>query len=229
MVALRFNSPLAHAAPGISREPGPGGQETGGPVLVVSGGARRPERSVGTSAAQPSPGPATSASGLPTDLAAGAPGPDRPSARPAPGAVATIADPAASRTDEDMTHGLATKHRTAHLRRQVRGPELAPETLGAGTPAAADPATPGVGADAGGVVVRLPSFRPRRDGATRVGAVVPLDADHRASLPKPLAALGWDRTPTWSSRSTATAPWSAPASRARHSRGWSACASPAAG
>ena len=43
-------------------------------------------------------------------------------------------------------------------------------------------------------VVPIGARRPRRDGALRVGAVVPLDRDHRASLSRPLAALGWDRT-----------------------------------
>lgn len=102
-----------------------------------------------------------------------------------------IAPTAGIRTDQAMTHGLATKNRTAHVRRQIRGPHLAPESLAPSTPADGSQDT---GASSSGVVVPLRTRRPARDGATRVGAVVPLDADHRASLGKPLAALGWDRT-----------------------------------
>lgn len=92
-----------------------------------------------------------------------------------------------------MTHGLAAKHHTDHRRRQIRGPQLAPESLGAAD--ATSPATGRKGDRAGdSVVVPLQAARPRRDGAIRIGAVVPLDSDKRASLAKPLAALGWDHT-----------------------------------
>ncbi|MBY9074215.1 hypothetical protein K1X13_05200 [Nocardioides sp. WL0053] len=91
-----------------------------------------------------------------------------------------------------MTHGLATKSRTDHVRRQVRGPHLAPESLGAAAPSTTPSQAAAPHSDNG--VVRMRTRRPRRDGATRVGAVVPLDSDKRASLAKPLAALGWEKT-----------------------------------
>jgi hypothetical protein len=91
-----------------------------------------------------------------------------------------------------MTHGLATHHQIAHVRRQIRGHMLAPESLGAAlTP---DKSGHNAGTSNGTVVVPLHTGRPRRDGATRIAALVPLDCDNRASLAKPLAALGWDRT-----------------------------------
>jgi hypothetical protein len=102
-----------------------------------------------------------------------------------------IALPASTRTDEAMIHGLAGKHRTDHLRRQIRGPALAPETLGSHPEPAAG--SPELLAAADAVVMPLRASRPQRDGATRVGALVPLDQDKRASLAKPLAALGWDK------------------------------------
>lgn len=86
-----------------------------------------------------------------------------------------------------MTYGLQTKNHTDHLRGRIRGSQLAPETLSAGT-------APGDAGAVSPVVVPLRARRPPRDGTARVGAVVPLDRDHRASLAKPLAALGWDRS-----------------------------------
>ncbi len=77
-----------------------------------------------------------------------------------------------------MTHSLNAKVRSDHARRQIRGIHLAPES---------------VSRSGNDVVVPIRPTRPPRDGVARVGAVVPLDQDHRASLAKALGALGWDR------------------------------------
>ena len=82
------------------------------------------------------------------------------------------------------THGLDTAIRARHAcagaaRHQLPRPDtLAPRraAAGHGAPVVAQP---------------RPRTRPARDGARRHGAVAPLDGQHRASLGKTLAVLGW--------------------------------------
>ena len=66
----------------------------------------------------------------------------------------------------------------------IRGPRYpAPETVTARRAAARE-------ADGARVVPMRPQPQPTRDGARRHGAIVPLDGQHRASLGKPLTAMG---------------------------------------
>ncbi len=80
-----------------------------------------------------------------------------------------------------MSAGLSTTRQTQHVVRNIRGrAHVAPGHHEQWEPAEA-PITP----------LRR-SVRPVRDGAHRVGAIVPLDSQHRASLGKAATALGWD-------------------------------------
>jgi hypothetical protein len=89
------------------------------------------------------------------------------------------------------SHGLDTAIRTQHAVTAIRGASSpasalpAPDTITARRAAARE-------ADGTASVVpirRQP--RPVRDGARRHGVIVPLDGQHRASLGKPLTAMGW--------------------------------------
>jgi hypothetical protein len=101
---------------------------------------------------------------------------------------AGIALPVPVRTDEGMpSHGLDTALRTQHAVTAIRGPRYpAPDTITARRAAARE-------AEGTRVVPIRPQPQPVRDGARRHGAIVPLDGQYRASLGKPLTAMGWTR------------------------------------
>jgi len=80
-----------------------------------------------------------------------------------------------------MSAALSTARQNRHTVRAIRGRgHIAPGQHERVEPAEAP------------IVLRRRADRPVRDGAVRVGAAVPLDSQHRASLGKPAAALGWD-------------------------------------
>jgi hypothetical protein len=82
-----------------------------------------------------------------------------------------------------MSATLSTARQGQHTISNIRGSRhVAPGQHAPVAPAAAP------------VTLLRRSVRPVRDGAPRVGSIVPLDSQHRASLRKPAAALGWDNS-----------------------------------
>ena len=111
--------------------------------------------------------------------------------------------PLRSGTGAAVPHGLPTATRNRHLVAAIRGTgsdTAAPNDQAGSKPAplpARRPSGAGTPERPADVAVVVRHRRPRRaprDGAVRVGAIVPLDAQGRAAVGKPAAALGWTNT-----------------------------------